>query len=97
MNGYDRLWKWFGLSRASFLTIPRVLLHDMPDDWQNKLAELLEGIEEAYPNHPAIGLTIRATKDGKLFPIPDWMLNYRHPDQELIDSFKGENHDTKRT
>lgn len=38
--GYDALWGWFGLSRASFLVLPRVLMHEMPDDWQLRMAAL---------------------------------------------------------
>jgi len=41
-KGYDKLWSWFGLSYASFLTLPRVMMHEMPDEWQGKMADLLE-------------------------------------------------------
>ena len=41
-KGYDRLWNYFGLSYASWLTMPRVLMHEMPDSWQLKMAKLLE-------------------------------------------------------
>ena len=29
-KGCDDLWEWFGLSRASWLTMPRILMHEMP-------------------------------------------------------------------
>ena len=28
---------WFGLSYASFLTLPRVLMEAMPEEWQRKM------------------------------------------------------------
>lgn len=47
-KGYDALWNWFGLSRSSWLTLPRVLMHEMPDDWQRKMAKLLEEYDEYW-------------------------------------------------
>lgn len=38
----NQLWDWFGLTRAAWLTLPRVLLHEMPIEWQNKLVKLLD-------------------------------------------------------
>ena len=87
-EGYQRLWRSFGLSYASFLTLPRVLLHEMPDEWQDKMAELLEQLDEAYPNHPDVSITCRATKDGRLTKFPSWMLNYRHPQYDEIEKLK---------
>jgi len=45
--GYDRLWNWFGLSRATFITLPRAMCHEMPDGWQERMAALLEEWDEA--------------------------------------------------
>jgi hypothetical protein len=84
--GYNRLWGWFGLSRSSFITLPRVLVHEMPDDWQSRMADLLSEYDAAYPNMPSIGTTVRATDlSGKLIKMPDWAINYRHPDHAAID------------
>lgn len=89
--GHDRLWLWFGLRRASWLTIPRALLHEMPDEWQGRLADLLAEYVEAFPNQPDLGTTVRTTDlSGKLVPVPKWMLNYRHPDFAAIDELRGE-------
>ena len=84
--GYSRLWNWFGLSYASFLTIPRVLMHEMPDEWQEKMCDLLEEYQAMYPNQPDVGTTVRFTEPygGKLIKGPKWLLNYRHPDKALI-------------
>lgn len=47
-DGFERLWAWFGLSRASWLTLPRCMMHEMPDDWQAKMAALLEQWDETW-------------------------------------------------
>lgn len=88
-DGYEKLWCWFGLSRASWLTIPRVLLHAMPEDWQLKLTKLLEEYEQTFPNQPNIGTRVQVTDmGGKLIKTPGWMLNYKHPNQQEIDKLK---------
>lgn len=80
-KGFDRLWGWFGLSRASFITIPRILMHEMPDEWQEKMAELLEQYDEAFPNQPdVIPYVVFKNGNGRFTQGPKWMLEYRHPD-----------------
>ena len=79
--GYDALWLWFGLSRASFLTLPRVLMHEMPDDWQRDMARLLREMDETFPRSP-VGDAIVRRKRGAW---PDWLLNYRRPVANEID------------
>lgn len=82
----DALQCWFNLSYASWLTIPRVLLEAMPFEWQDKLAALLNEYDEAYPNQPNIGTRVQVTDgSGHLIKTPDWLINYRHPDNEAID------------
>lgn len=80
--GYDALWLWFGLSRSSFLTLPRVLMHEMPDQWQADMARLLKDFDETFPNTPA-GATVVKPNRGAW---PDWLLNYRRPQKAEIDS-----------
>lgn len=87
-SGYQRLWDWFGLSYASFLTLPRVLMHDMPDDWQKRMAVLLEEYGDAFPNQPRLGTRVQCTVDNKLAKFPEWLLNYRHPDKAEIDKLR---------
>jgi len=79
--GYDALWLWFGLSRASFLTLPRVLMHEMPDEWQGKMAALLNEMDEAFPKSPAGDAIVRRRAGS----WPDWLLNYRRPQPSEID------------
>jgi len=33
-HGRERLWNWFGCSRASWLTMPRVMMHAMEWRWK---------------------------------------------------------------
>ena len=76
---------WFSLSYASWLTLPRVLMEDMPDEWQSKMAALLNEYEVAYPNHPDMGTRVLVTDlDKKLIKTPGWLVNYRRPDRAQI-------------
>lgn len=88
MKGYDRLWTWFGLSYASWLTLPRSMMHEMPDEWQRKMADLLYEFDETYTNQPDFGTRVLFTKGGKLDAGPKWLLNYRHPDRQGIEQMK---------
>jgi len=88
VSGADDLSCWFGLGRASFLTLPRVLMEAMPDEWQGRMASLLEEYDEAFPNQPNMSTRVQATVDGKLVKMPPWVLNYRRPDQAEIDRLR---------
>ena len=87
-TGYDRLWNWFGLSYASWITIPRVLAHEMPDNWQRKMADLLVEYDEATRNAPENISRITPMVVGKVgnrfVKWPDWILRYRHPQREHL-------------
>jgi hypothetical protein len=87
--GHSRLWGWFGLSRASFLVVPRVMMHAMPDDWQKRIAVLLEEYEEAFPRHPDTTCNVQRRTGNKFTKWPEWLLNYRRPDQWEIDRARG--------
>lgn len=90
-KGYQKLWEWFSLSYASFLVMPRVLMHAMPDEWQDKMTVLLDEYDNTFPNMPDIGTRVQATKRGKLIKWPSWVLNYRHPEYEEIQALRGSN------
>ena len=88
--GYDALWLWFGLSRASFVTLPRVLVHEMPDEWQAKMAALLNEYDAAYRGWPeGMGTRVQVTQDRKVAKTPDWLINYRHPNRAAIERLRG--------
>jgi hypothetical protein len=88
-EGHDRLWGWFGLSYSSFLVLPRVLMHEMPDEWQATMTKLLEEYQDAFPNQPPISTRVQCTTpDGKLRKFPEWMLNYRRPHRDAIEDLR---------
>ena len=88
-EGYESLWLWFGLSYAGWLTIPRVLMHEMPDEWQAKMTELLKQYEAEFPNQPRIGTRVQVTDlSGKLIKTPSWMTNYRRPQMDEINKLR---------
>lgn len=88
-KGHSKLWQFFGLSYAQWLTMPRVLMHAMSDDWQERIAVLLEEYDRTWANVPSFGTAVRTTDtNGKMVKAPMWLNNYRHPDYALIESFK---------
>lgn len=88
-EGKERLWTWFSLSYASFLVLPRAGMHQMPDDWQNRMAELLEEWDEAATSQPDLQFFVQARKNGRLAPVPEWIRNYRRPHIAAWDHFFG--------
>ena len=87
-DGEYKLSCWFSLSYASWLTLTRVLMEQMPDEWQLKMAELLYEYEAVYCNQPDLGTRVQITKNGKLIKTPKEYLNYRYPDFQWIDNQK---------
>jgi len=85
-QGHDRLWRWFGLGRASWLTMPRVMMHAMPDDWQNRMAALLEEWGETWDTDGLPGTKVSAVnlRTNRFIKWPNWVLNYRHPDRAML-------------
>lgn len=78
---------WFGLSYAAFLVMPRVAMMQMPEEWQEKMAELLNQYDETIDTAAfgVKGCRVNAlTGDGKLMKMPEELLNYRHPQPETI-------------
>lgn len=88
-DGYDKLWGWFGLSRASFCVMPRVLMHEMPDEWQAKMADLLEQYDATFDRSDFHDCKVMAVRDdGKFTRWPEWFLNYRRPDVDQVNSIR---------
>lgn len=75
---------YFGLTYASWLTLPRVLMEAMPKEWQASMAVLLHDYDDAIKNPPDLGATVRVTLNGKMVATPEWLINYRHPDRATI-------------
>lgn len=88
-SGKDRLWRWFGLSRASWLTMPRVMMHAMPDDWQERMAKLCEEWDEHWDSGEMPSPRVQAVnKNGRLAAWPRALLDYRHPCREFINRMR---------
>lgn len=92
MSAYsEKLSKWFGLSYASFAVLPRIMMQDMSQEWQDKMADLLEEYETAFPNQdhlPSAHVSAR-TNGNKYCRWPDWLLHYRNPDRYQLDKVRG--------
>ena len=78
--GYDKLWNWFGLSYSSFIVIPRSFAHAMPDEWQGKMADLLNEWDETWKwDGCGFDYTYVIAKKGNRFVKMDSVFrNYRH-------------------
>lgn len=87
-KGYDALWSWFCLSYASWLTLPRVMMHEMPDDWQMRMAELLNEWEATWDSNDLPEPAVQARKGRRFTRWPDWLLNYRYPDRAEIQKLR---------
>lgn len=75
----DPMWDWFGLSYANYLVLPRTLICGMPDEWQQKMVDLLEEMQETYDSEKIDGdyhVTVR-DDNGRFKKDP--LSNYRHP------------------
>ena len=88
MEGYDKLWNWFGCSRSSWITLPRTMAHEMPDDWQAKLADLLEEWDETWDSSEMPSPIVLARNKSSFCKWPSWLLNYRRPNSEAINSIR---------
>ena len=87
-DGYDNLWTWFGCSRSSWLTMPRVMMHDMPDEWQKRMADLLDEWDETWDSSEMPDPSVVARSGGKYARFPEWLLNYRRPNLEMLKNLR---------
>lgn len=81
----DSLASFFGLSYASWLTLPRVLMEDMNERWQRSFGNLLKEFAEEFPN---VDLTTRVSlvnRQGKFRKMERWLNQYRHPDKMKLE------------
>lgn len=86
--GNDALHLWFGLSYASYLVVPRAILQSMPDDWQGRLAALLNEADEIVAGHkcewPKKGQTITVQLRDELGRfVPDDLARYERGRRRL--------------
>ena len=77
---------WFSLSYASYLTLPRSLLQEMPLEWQERLVGLLLEMGQVFPMIPKSGqyhVSLRA-ENGRF--LKDRLNQYRRPNIAYIES-----------
>lgn len=87
-KGKEELWNWFSLSYASWLTLPRVLMHEMPDEWQGKMAELLNEFSETWDGSEMPVPHVSARHYNRFTKWPEWLLQYRHPNKDEINKIR---------
>jgi hypothetical protein len=88
-EGENKLWTWFSLSYSSWLTLPRVLMHEMPDEWQGKMADLLEEWETHWDfSDVDLEPSVQLKANGKFVKTPEWLWNYRHPNKAELKSLR---------
>ncbi len=75
---------YFGLSYASWLTLPRMSLREMPLDWQVKFYALLEEAENQHGFKTPEGLVVMRKVAGKFVSNTHWN-NYRHGNPVLAE------------
>lgn len=87
-SGYDKLWA--EMSYLGWLTMPRVLMHEMPDEWQSKMAALIEEFDDHWeiPKKYWAQTSVSMKRNGKFIALPDWVCNYRHPDKAMFETWK---------
>ena len=78
-EGHAYLWGWFGLSYARWLTLPRALMHAMPDEWQGRMAKLLEEFDAEFPDWCKQQLYVTAKEGTKFTKLPEELCEYRRP------------------
>jgi len=70
---------WFELSYAQYLTIPRSVLQEMPNEWQKRFVQCLEELDSTLDWRPKDGCYWVKLKDGKGQFKKDRFMNYRYP------------------
>ena len=74
---YVDLWHWFGLSYTGYLVFPRAVICDMPKEYQHKILDTLQYIDDNYKTDKMPGkYMVRATSNGKF--IKDPLAKYRN-------------------
>lgn len=60
----------------------------MPDKWQGKMADLLNELDEKFPNFPEFKYRVQRVEGNKLSKFPKWLVNYRYPNRDEIEKWK---------
>ena len=90
--GPGELARWFGMSKASWICVPRVLAGAMAPGWQADMARLLRYMDEEFPGNPLatnnIELNVAAKSKGKFARLPEALTDYRNPRQNVLQAWR---------
>lgn len=67
----------------------------MSEEWQDKLSTLLEELDETIDWRPSEGRYWCRLKNNQGRFVADPLMNYRHPDQNYIESLKYKQNEAK--
>ncbi|HEX9657754.1 MAG TPA: hypothetical protein VGB89_12675 [Bacteroidota bacterium] len=74
---------------ASWLTIPRVLLDQMPIEWRYEWVKLMDEFNETWDWVPdGIQFYVNARRSGKMVELPEHLCEYRRPMYEELEKIK---------
>lgn len=71
--------EWFSLSYAHYLVLPRLMLSQMPTDWQLRLVECLDELRDTFGQYHEDGrdnYTVQLRREGHF--VADPLRDYRH-------------------
>ena len=69
---------FFGLSYASWLTVPRIVMESMPIEWQHKFVALLNEMNDTFDWMPDdLSLSVTGKRENKFVRLPFLLNDYR--------------------
>jgi hypothetical protein len=68
--------QFFGLTYSSYLVLPRLLLQEMPLEWQQQLVDLLDKLNDTGISTPVYAVQ-RRDNQGRMIKDEPWS-RYRH-------------------
>ncbi len=69
---------WFSLTYASYLVVPRSIIQEMPCEWQQRLVDLLDEMNEKYGGHLVDKRYAVQDRDERGRFQSDELASYRH-------------------
>lgn len=84
----DDISGWFELSYAQYLTVPRSIMQEMPDEWQARMAQCLHELDDTFDWRPKSGRYWCRLRDDNGRFTDDPLMQYRHPNYAYIASIK---------
>lgn len=74
----EHVHEWFELSRANYLTVPRIALESMPEKWQERFVKCLEELDNSLDWRPEEGRYRVELQDEDGNSLTDPLQEYRH-------------------